>query len=463
MANGDIAKNIDKRNHEAEEMLTIWEKCEDCREGQTAIHKGGEKYLPRLSGQDDKEYSAYKRRAVFYGAMSRTVDAFQGMVMRVPPTVDNTDALLDDVDAAGNSLYEFAGDLLEDALVKGFGAILVEHTPQREGITTLAQAQAAGLRPYLTKFSADSVINWKQSKGIFSQVILEECESVSVSEFESKERHFYRVLDIDSAGLYRQRKFIQSEKDKERFIQEGDDIYPLKNGAKMTVIPFYFFGDVEELPPFIDLVDLNISHYQSTADLENGAHFTGIPQAWLSGVQLEEGKVLKVGGTSAWVFPDPQAKAEYLEFTGQGLATLEKRLETKEKQMAAIGARMLSDTVVAETATGAGIRSSGEFSILAQLAGNIGKVLTRACSFMLEWSGKSPVTVKLNTDYLPAKMTPQELQALVGAWQSGAISSQTFFYNLQQGEIIAQDVDFDEEQENISESGPKLGSLGAMA
>jgi hypothetical protein len=459
MANGDIAKNIDQRNHEAEEMLPIWQKCEDCREGQTAIHKAGELYLPRLSGQDDKEYSAYKRRAVFYGAMSRTVDAFQGMVMRVPPNIDKPNPLLDDVDAAGNSLYEFADDLLEDALVKNFGGILVEHTPQREGVRTAADAMAAGLRPYLTRFSAGNIINWKKSKGIFSQVILKECESVSVSEFESKERHFYRVLDIDAAGFYRQRKFIQSEKDKQQFIQEGDDIYPTKGNAKLTMIPFYFIGDVECLPPFIDLVDLNISHYQSTADLENGAHFTGIPQPWIAGVQLDDGETLKVGGTSAWVFPDPQAKAEYLEFTGQGLATLEKRLETKEKQMAAIGARMLSDTVTAETATGAGIRSSGEFSVLAQLAGNISKVLTRACSFMLEWAGASAVNIKLNTDYLPAKMTPQELQALVGAWQSGAISSQTFFYNLQQGEIIAQDVDFDDEQENIQSGGPALGLM----
>jgi hypothetical protein len=83
--NGDSVKKLDTRHPDSAEMLASWEKCEDVREGQTAIHKAGEKYLPRLSGQADKDYNAYKRRAVFYGAMSRTVDAFSGMIMRVAP------------------------------------------------------------------------------------------------------------------------------------------------------------------------------------------------------------------------------------------------------------------------------------------------------------------------------------------------------------------------------------------
>jgi hypothetical protein len=161
---------------------------------------------------------------------------------------------------------------------------------------------------------------------------------------------------------------------------------------------------------------------------------------------------LSVGGTNAWVFPDPQANAQYLEFTGQGLLSLEKGIEQKEAQMAAIGARFLSDTVTAETATGAGIRASGEFSILAQLSDQVSKVLSRACSFMHLWSGLPEVSIKLNTDYLPAKLDPQELTAICAAWQSGAISSQTLFNNLKQGEIINSDITFEEEQARINES-----------
>lgn len=454
--NGDIVKKLDTRHPDSEEMLSTWDKCEDVREGQTEIHEAGRKYLPELSGQSDSDYNAYKRRAVFYGAMSRTVDAFAGMIMRVPPTVDNPSPLLDDVTNQDQSLAEFTGELLEEMLVCGFGGILVEHSPLAVDVITLAQAQAVGSRPYLAMFDCDSIINWKLSGKHLKQLVLEEDEYIASSEFEGEERCFYRVLDLDEQGRYRQRKFVRLDKERDKFIQEGDDIYPLMNGAPLKEIPFYFFGECDKLPLLIDLVDLNISHYMTTADLENGCHYTGIPQPWLAGVQLPDGVTLSVGGVNAWVFPDPQANAQYLEFSGQGLGALEKRLELKEKQMAALGAKMLSDSVTAETATGASLRSTGEFSVLAQLSDRAGKVLSRACSFMHLWAGLQPVEVKLNTDYLPAKMTPQELQALVAAWQAGGISSMTLFSNLQQGELIASGVTFEDEQAQIAEQAPVL-------
>ena len=37
-----------------------------------------EDYLPRLGGQSEEEYENYKRRAVFYAAMNRTVVALVG-------------------------------------------------------------------------------------------------------------------------------------------------------------------------------------------------------------------------------------------------------------------------------------------------------------------------------------------------------------------------------------------------
>jgi Domain of unknown function (DUF4055) len=446
---GDVVKKLDTRRQESADMLDTWQKCRDVREGQTAIHKAGERYLPKLSGQEKQEYDAFKKRAQFYGATSRTIDAFQGMVMRVPPAIDNENKLLEDITAQGNTLFEFIDDILEDALVVGFGGMLVEHTPMVEGITTLAQAQSSGARPYLVEYDAQNILNWKESGGAFTQLVLEESELVDKSEFEREALTIYRALDLDESGNYRQRRFIKSKEKIDEFIQVGNDIYPLMNGAKLREIPFYFIGDCDELPPLIDLVDLNISHYMSTADLENGCHYTGIPQPWLAGVQLNAGETLSIGGTNAWIFSDPSVKAEYLEFTGQGLGALEKRIEAKEKQMAALGAKMLSDTVVAETATGAGLRSTGELSVLSQMSSNVSKVLSRACTFMYQWAGLPEVEIVLNKDYLPSMITPQELIALVQTWQAGAISTETLFWNLQQGEVVDMSVNFEEEIQRI--------------
>lgn len=449
-------KGVDFRNDDSKELMPLWEKCEDCREGQTAIHEGGKKYLPPLSGQSAQDYAAYMRRAVFYGAMSRTVDAFVGMIMRTPPNIDNYNVLLDDVTNSGQSLYEFTTQLVDEALVKGFGGILVEHTPQIDGVVTLAQAQQLGSRPYLTFFEAESILNWRLNKGRPTLVVLEEEEYIYSSEFEFTESCVYRVLDLDEQGYYRQRVFRRNANHPDEFdlIQE---IYPLMNGNKIPEIPFYFIGDAEHLPPLIDLVDLNISHYMTTADLEAGCHWAGTPQPWIAGVQLEPTDQLKFGG-NAWVFPDPSAKAQYLEFGGQGLGALEKRLEIKERQMAALGAKMLSDTVTAETATGASLRSSGEFSVLNNIAQSISKVLSRACSFMYAWSGLPPVTIILNTDYMPASASPQDIQAWLQAYQSGAISFQSLYGNLKKGEVFLAGADPEEEQAAIGSQVPVLNA-----
>src|SRR6266481_8992622 len=49
---------------------------------------------------------------------------------------------------------------------------------------------------------------------------------------------------------------------------------------------------------------------------------------------------------------------------------------------------------------------------------------------------KAEVTVKLNTDFGMAGMSSQDLQAVVAAWQSGAISRDTMFELFRSGEIL---------------------------
>ena len=48
----------------------------------------------------------------------------------------------------------------------------------------------------------------------------------------------------------------------------------------------------------------------------------------------------------------------------------------------------------------------------------------------------SQALVQLNTDFSLQGMTSQDLQAVVAAWQSGAISRDTLLHNLRTGEIV---------------------------
>jgi hypothetical protein len=190
-------------------------------------------------------------------------------------------------------------------------------------------------------------------------------------------------------------------------------------------------------------VSTNLSHYRSSADYENGLHWTGVPTPVVIGtIVAAEGKspdVIQLGSSTALNLSDG-GDAKFLEFKGDGLeGGLGRALDRKEAQMAVLGARILApEKRQGEAAETAAIHRSGENSVLSALAGAVSKAITRALTIAAAWMGKPDlqVTFTLNTDYLPTPIDAQTLTALVAAWQSGAISLSELFEALVQGEVI---------------------------
>ena len=90
--------------------------------------------------------------------------------------------------------------------------------------------------------------------------------------------------------------------------------------------------------------------------------------------------------------------------------------------------------------------------------------VTVALQWLTAWEGvDGDVKVELNRDFLPASMDAQMLTALVGAWQNGAISQNSLFHMLKQGEIIEDGIDFEEEQGRIDTAPPVLSGQPAIA
>lgn len=470
---------IDTEHPEYTRHKIQWRKLRDCVAGQEAIHEAGDKYLPKLSGQDDKEYKAYKNRTPFYGATSRTVDGLSGMVFRKEPQVvvpEGMQEMIEDVTLGGLSLSGFAEQLIDDDIVTGRAGILVDHPALQEGVT-VAQAEASNVRPFLNHYSAESIFNWKVEGRNNAQVLVqvrlwEYVEEQGESEFDIEEVKQIRILDLDEDNHYRQRVFRENKNasaDGEKWVQYGEDVYPQMKGQYMNMIPFFFVGvkngsPKTEKPPLIDLANVNLSHYVSTADLEHGAHFTGLPTAVVTGHTEETGEgaeavEYRIGSANAWVFPDPETKVQYLEFQGQGLSTLENRIDKKEQQMAYLGARMLApERKGVEAAETAHIHRSGETSVLSSLAQSAGESIEKALRFMAEWGGfTGEVSFKLNNDFLAIPMSAQQLTALFSVYQGGGMAFADLLHNLKRGEIIREDRDEDEIRSDIETENPFQG------
>jgi hypothetical protein len=439
----------------------------DAAAGKDAIIAAGEAYLPKLSDQTQNEFSAYIGRAAYFNATGRTIDGLKGMLFRQPPTVtvpDNVKPMLDNVTLSGVPLQILTLEVAEEVLTVGRVGILVDFPQVDTSAMTLADTRRQNLQPLMTTYVAESILNWQTATinnvKVLSQVRLEEDVEVPTDEFTVVSKKQYRVLDLarlenplsgETQIVYRVRVFEVIQKDgKEEDVQIGDDVFPKMNGDYLDYIPFYFISvdDVSECidePPLLDLVDMNLAHFRTTADYEHGCHFTGLPTPVVSGYTPDAtgaASTFGIGSMSAWVFPRPEAKAYYLEFTGQGLGALKENITAKEQKMAVLGARMLEGQGKSgvESADTAGIHRSGEQSTLASAAQAMSIGISLALNTYCMFAGASdPKGAKfdLNRDFFPPVTDALTLTALIAGWQNGAYGYETLFNMLKQNEIIA--------------------------
>ena len=474
----EVDMGVEDTHPQYDRRAPQWVVMRDTSAGEDVIKIKGIEYLPMLGGQDDGQYEAYKIRATYHNATGRTIDGLSGMVFRKPPQRIHPTGMapfMEDVTLDGLEFQPFAELVVEEILTTARAGILVDFPQVPEGQVTRAAADEMGLQPFWHLFKAEAILNWKTmrigTRTLLSEVrLMEVVEEPGEEEFDVERIEQIRVLDLvvqdDGSVQYRQRLYRVDEN--RQWAQHGEDLFPLQNGAPLDFIPFVFLGprdtgtDIDK-PPLIDLAYVNVSHYRTSAQLEHGAHFTALPTPYVFGVD-EKDVPDSIGPEVIWHGTDEEVKVGMLEYTGKGLGSLEKRLEVKEQQMAALGARMLApDKRMVEAVETAQIHRQGESSVLSSLSQAVSFGLTRALEIARDWMGMDgEVEIVLNKDFFPAPINPQLLQVLFTMVQAGRMSSEAFFDNLQRGEIIDPEIKFEEEMSRIQTDPRTLTLLEDM-
>lgn len=475
--------------------------------GEDAVKAAGDIYLPKLGDQSTDEYGAYKMRAMFFNATGRTVESFVGMIFRKDPTEKIPDSLksfVEDATLQGQSWIDYEKTILREVIAIGRSGTLIEWS-------------ADEAKPYACNYQAEQVINWKtkriKGRTVLSMVVLEEQvdgnevatagtektqtaqpdnktlstkapkpmragydvtnqtgpEAAKTDEFDENKIPQIRVLKLIQEG--EQVVYVVEiwQKEKDKAYRLIDTIRPQRKGKPIESIPFVFHGPNNLLPfvdrsPVEDIVSINLSHYRSSADLEHGRHFTGLPTAYAAGFDTKQ--AYKIGSATAWVSSEPNAKAAYLEFTGQGLQALDKALEQKERQMAVLGARMLEqEKKGVETEAVLQMKQTGEQSSLSQIARTAGESLELVLRWALWWQGaadsvfadtEKSVEVKLNQDFNASDMSPQLITAIIAAVQAGILTKDSAVTALKRGELVSSARTVEEELALLETEAPAL-------
>ena len=416
-----------------------WTRVRDSFLGSDAVKSQGEVYLPKLSSQDKDQYASYVMRAMYVNAIKNTVQGLVGAVMRIDPVINAPDRILElsqDITGTGVSLNDFISNMLSEQLLMGRQGILIDRTEDRA---------------YLSGYTTEQITNWMDDTVVLKETyVAHDLNDYYSMTYEVQ----YRELMIDEDGKYLVRIWREVQG-----WSVWNEIYPTKVGQSLDTIPFVALSGNElnlnpTQPPLMSLVDTNLSMYRTSADLEHGRHFTALPTPYVTGIDGDS--ELKIGSGSAWILPDSSSKAGYLEFTGQGLQALEKAVDEKRNIMAGLGASLLqTQKSGVESAEAVRLRQNSEASVLVGAVLSVQEGIAKALSIMAEWEGVSgDIEVSLNTDFSDSKINAQDLTALMGAWQSGAISHETFLHNMKKGEVIPDDVSVEDEKDRIDMQNP---------
>ena len=436
----------------------------DVLAGDEDIKANSKLYVPKLDGQDDSEYSAYINRAVFQNFTGRTLDGMTGLIFAKSPQIELGTQLTtysENIDLDSSTLIDLAQVVVSEVSSMGRVGLLVDlPNINTEGMTQ-AQVDMMNIRPYIKIYKSESIINWRtetiNNVTVLSMLVLYETYDKWLNEFESESIGRYRVYSLQD-GICTVRVY---EKNEDTFVITASAL-PMMNGKQLESIPFISITPdnltIEPTKsPLYDISIINLNYFYTDVEYSHGCHFTALPTAYVAGHQMAQGESIKLGSTSAHVFQNPQARMEFLEFKGDGLQTLERKMESSKQSMAVLGARMLQPETAQIAENTMAMRTSGERAIIISIADTCSRGIKKALEIMAMWSNDNgAVEFKLNTDYNLTTMDAQTLTALVTSWQMGALSERELFINMQKGELIGEDVTFEDHQGEIEASTPAM-------
>lgn len=437
-------------NKEYADNILKWQLVRDCDSGSTAVKEGKTKYLPMpnpddTSSENTARYKDYLKRANFVNFVASTKEGLLGMVFRKETKLELDSAieyLKENIDGNGLSTDQMIKDVSGDVLLTGRYGLLSDYPPAPPGLTQ-AEVRGLGLAANIKSYPAESILSWRvESFGgaskLVSVVLVEPTEIATEDPFVFACVDYHRHLMLRD-GVYVQN--LYNEHDELIIYTTGEmvdgeveltaDIIPKKSdGSTWDEITFQFIGAdnndaTVDKSPLYDIAEINISHYQNSADFEESSFmvgqptpvFAGLTQTWVdknmkNGVALGSrgGVILPEGGSGELLQADPNQMPE-------------KGMERKEQQMIMIGARLIQDSTGNETAEAAKIRFGGQNSKISSLIVNVENGFKKSFDWCLEFMGGSTDTeIEINKQLYDSSLDPQMVMAGIQLLDRGVIA-----------------------------------------
>ncbi len=461
--------NVSFIRRELANLLPLYYLIRDVLSGEVAIKKAKTTYLPMPNAEDTSKenkarYDAYLKRAVFYNVARRTLSGLVGQVFFKDPIIEVPTLLqpvVDNADGGGLNLIQLAKKAMQLNLAFSRGGVFIDYPQTDEnGGASISDLRTGRIRPTLTVYSPHEIVNWRTiDRGadiILSLVVIFELYWMYDDGFETKTGGQFRVLRLDEQGFYvheiwREPQPTQADGSKipkGNFQQHVVYMPTGADGKRLTEIPFMFFGTENndsncDNPNFYDICSLNIAHYRNSADYEESCYMvgqstpvaTGLTEEWVANVLKGS---LNFGSRGGIPLP---AGADLKLVQAQSNTMLKEAMDAKERQMVALGAKLVEQKEVQRTATEASLEGASESCTLSTATKNT----SAAIEWALKWASRligqpdDAVKFELNTDFDIGRLTPEERAEVIKEWQANAITFEEMRTVLRKGGVATED------------------------
>lgn len=412
----------------------------DALEGEQQVKHRAGFYLPPpqpLNTQEGRDrYHAYKTRAVFYNVTKRTQQGLLGQLFSRAPEVSVPGYLkstVSNMDGIGVNATQQCKGTAGEVIAFGRSGLLADFPTLPNGKEATREDLNLGrVASRLTHYKAHQIINWRYQRDYLAKkltlVILEEKREI----YSDKNTYSFtygkqwRVCRLDEGGFYVQELYFQSN------VAPVATYYPTDyDGNRLDYIPFEFIGaedndpDIDDAPMY-SLASLNIAHYRNSADFEDSAFYIGQPTTIITGLsQAWVDQNMKGGITLGSRIAIPLPTGADIKIEQADPNTLAAAgMEHKEKQMVALGAKLVEQRKIQRTATEANQEEAAETSVLQTVADNVSVAYANAFASAGRFlSGNADgVTFKINTAFEIQAMDATTRAETIKEWQQSAIS-----------------------------------------
>jgi hypothetical protein len=457
-------------------MLGSWRKIGRLLSGTEAMRDAGRLMLPQHPNETHGSYNNRLNTAVLFNVAELTLGEWVGRPFGDPVVLKEApksiEALQEDIDLQGNNLHTFLRHVFEDGLAKGFTHAMVDfpRVPADQP-RSLDDDRRDNLRPYWVHIKPENLffaysMNDNGREYLSHVRILETvCVQHGFAEVEEPQ---IRVLDLMPEGVQVSLYRLDPKKKsgKKRWIPYGE-AFTMEGIDEIPIATFYADrqGFMEAKPPLLDLVNLNIKHWQSSADQEHSLTAARFPILAASGVPPKptiktedaEAESITIGPYNILRVKNPEAKFYYVEHTGAALAAGEIAIEKIEARMAEYGAQFMKKKPGNQTATARALDSAEATSPLQDSTLRFISFAEQLLYFTAKWLKEEKYgSIIIPTDFGPDEFTSEDMNALISSRKNRDLSRQTLLTELKRRAVLGDDFDEKQNEADLQEETDKL-------